>query len=151
MDRTATDTFHMFGNLLRFLSPSTSNGNKLSIVECRTRPGAGAPPNRHAVDDECFCVLSGEYEFVLDGRVETHGPGSLVKVPNGKPHLFTNRGTTDARMLIITWPGTAHDAFFSRAGEPVTSGTTSFPEAKGAPDIPAIKAMAQNCGIELLI
>jgi quercetin dioxygenase-like cupin family protein len=148
---TTTETFHLFGNLLCLLAPSNSNGGKLSIIECRTKPGSGAPPNSHASDDECFYVLAGEYEFVLDGKAETYGSGSLVKVPHGRPHLFTNKGSTEARMLIITWPGNGHDKFFSRAGEPVQSGTTSFPEPKGPPDIPALKAIANECGIELLI
>jgi mannose-6-phosphate isomerase-like protein (cupin superfamily) len=151
MASSTTDTFHMFGNLLRILASSDSNDYKLSIIECRTKPGSGAPPNRHTSDDECFYVLAGQYEFVLDGTTEIHGPGSLVKVPHGRPHLFTNTGSSDAQMLIITWPGTSHDKFFSTAGEPVESGATSFPEPKGPPDIPALKAIARDCGIELLI
>ena len=148
---TSTDTFHLFGNILRLRSSSQANGGKLSIVECRTKPGAGAPPNSHAADDECFYVTSGTYEFVMDGKTEVHGVGGLVKVPNGRPHHFTNVGQQDATMLIITWPGTGHDAFFSQIGDPLPSGSTAFPEPKGPPDIPAIKAIAKSCGIELMI
>ena len=148
---TSTDTFHLFGNILRLRSSSQTNDGKLSIVECRTKPGAGAPPNRHAADDECFYVTSGTYEFVIDGTSEVHGPGALVKVPNGRPHHFTNVGKDDANMLIITWPGIGHDAFFRSVGEPLPNGSKTFPEPKGPPDVPAIKAIAQNCGIELLI
>ena len=151
MDHPATDTFHMFGNILRLLGPSAGNGGKLSVIECRTRAGAGAPPNRHSIDDECFYVLSGRYEFVLDGKAETHGAGSFVRVPNGSPHHFTNVGDGDASMLIITWPGLGHDGFFMKAGEPMASGSTEFPVSKAAPDVPKMIALAQSCGIELLI
>lgn len=151
MDRTATDTFHLFGNIIRLMSPSASNGGKISVAECRTLPGAGAPPNRHAGDDECFYVLSGQYEFVLDGKAEVRGQGALVKVPNGRPHHFTNVGKEEARMLIITWPGRGHDGFFSGVGEPLPSGTSTFPAPKSPPDLPAIKAVAKANGIELLI
>ena len=151
MHHKDTDTFHMFGNILRLRNPSESNEGKLSIVECRTKAGAGAPPNRHTVDNECFYVLSGQYEFVIDGKSEIHTSGGMVRVPNGKPHLFTNTGSSDANMLIITWPGVGHDAFFKSAGEPIPSGSTQFPEQKGPPDVPKLKAMAKDCGIELLI
>lgn len=154
MDTTTTDTFHLFGNIIRLISPSASNGGHLSVAECLTRPGAGAPPNRHAGDDECFYVLSGQYEFVLDGKAEVHGPGHLVKVPNGRPHHFTNVGSVNARMLIITWPGKGHDGFFSGVGEALPSGSVEFPAPKGPPDlqaIQAIKAIAQSNGIELMI
>jgi mannose-6-phosphate isomerase-like protein (cupin superfamily) len=146
-----TETFHLFGNLLHLIAPSDSNTGKVSIVECRTKPGAGAPPNRHSGDDECFYVLSGQYEFVIDGVCETKGAGSLVRVPNNARHLFTNKGMTEASMLIITWPGQGHDDFFRKAGEPVAKGTKTFPEAKGPPDVAAMKSLAQECGIELMI
>jgi mannose-6-phosphate isomerase-like protein (cupin superfamily) len=146
-----TDTFHLFGNILRLRSCSKSNDGKLSIVECRTKPGAGAPPNSHTSDDECFYVTSGSYEFVMDGKAETHGAGGFVKVPHGKPHHFTNTGKDVASMLIMTWPGTGHDEFFTRVGEALPSGCKDFPESKGPPDIPAIKAVAKSCGIDLLI
>ena len=151
MEHLTTDTFHMFGNILRLLSPSIGNDGKVSIVECNTRAGAGAPPNQHVIDNECFYVLSGQYEFVLDGKSETHGPGSLVCVPNGKPHHFTNTGNDDAKMLIVTWPGIGHDRFFTAMGEPLPSGSNLFPESKSPPDVPKLKEFAKNCGIDLLI
>jgi quercetin dioxygenase-like cupin family protein len=151
MDQSETDTFHMFGNLLRQISPSSSNGGKLSITECRSRPGAGAPPNRHEADDECFYVLSGQYEFVIDGTAKTYGTGSLVHIPNGRPHHFTNVGPSDATMLIITWPGRGHDDFFRLAGQPVPSASIAFPAVNAPPDVPHMKAIAARCGIELLI
>jgi quercetin dioxygenase-like cupin family protein len=150
-DLQMTDTFHLFGNILRLRSPSADNGGKLSIVECRTKPGAGAPPNRHAAEDESFYVTSGTYEFVMDGVVSRQGPGGFLQVTNGKPHHFTNVGSQDATMLIIMWPGSGHDAFFSRVGQPIESGSTVFPQEAGPPDVTAIKAVASSCGIELMI
>jgi mannose-6-phosphate isomerase-like protein (cupin superfamily) len=146
-----TDTYHVLGNIIRFRLRSSETGGAFSLVEARTRPGAGAPPNRHAADREAFLVVSGRYEFDLDGRVEVHGPGALVRVPDGKPHSFRNVGEEDSAMMIMTWPGRGHDEFFATVGEPLLSGETRFPEGGPPPDIPAIVEAAKRCGIELLL
>ena len=146
-----TDTYHVLGNIIRFRLSSADTGGAFSLVEARTRPGAGAPPNRHAADREAFLVVSGRYEFDLEGRVETHGPGALVRVPDGKPHSFRNIADEDSAMMIVIWPGRGHEEFFTAVGEPLASGETRFPEGGPPPDIPAIVEIAKRCGIELLV
>lgn len=150
MPNSATDTFHILGTIIRLLSPGSSNGGAFSLAEFRTRPGAGAPPNRHPGDDESFYVLSGQYEFAVDGVIRLVGPGGFVKVPNGSIHHFTNVGSGDATMLVINAPGSIHDRFFTMAGEPLPSGTTIFPVPKDPPDVAAIRAIAEGCGIEFV-
>lgn len=54
MAEMQTDTYYLLGNLLRFLASSEQTGGRYSLVESLTAPGAGAPPNRHAADDEAF-------------------------------------------------------------------------------------------------
>ena len=114
-------------------------------------PGSGSPLNRHPADDECFYVLSGQYEFVIDGVVTLTGPGDFVRIPNGAPHRFTNTGAADATMLSVNAPGAVHDRFFSTAGEPLPSGSTAFPDPHGSPGAAAVRAIAESCGIEFLI
>jgi mannose-6-phosphate isomerase-like protein (cupin superfamily) len=150
MSSSATGTFHILGTIICLLSPSSGNGGAFSLAEYRTRPGAGAPPNRHPGDDESFYVLSGQYEFAVDGVARVVGPGGFVKVPNGSVHRFTNVGSEDATMLVINAPGAIHDRFFAMAGEPLPSGATAFPAPKGPPDVAAIRAIAERCGIEFV-
>jgi quercetin dioxygenase-like cupin family protein len=150
MTGAATDTFHLLGNLLRLRARTDGTGGVLSVVEVRTAPGAGAPPNRHPGEDEAFYVLSGHYEFVMNGEARRCGPGDFVRIPNGAVHSFRNVGEDVASSLIVIWPGRGHDAFFSEAGEPVPSGSTQFPEGL-QPDLPRILAVAERCGIELLV
>lgn len=151
MQNAPTDTYHVLGNIIRFLMRSRDNGGVFSMVEVRTRPGAGAPPNRHAVDQEAFFVLSGSYEFVLDGKSGIYGAGSFVRVPDGKAHSFKNVGDSDATMIILNWPGEAHDKFFTTVGDPLDSRAQEFPPPSGPPDVAALVAVAKRCGIELLI
>ena len=120
------------------------------MSEYRIRPGAGSPLNRHPGDDESFYVLSGQLEFVVDGKIEVLGPGGFVKVPNGSPHRFSNTGTSNAAMLVINAPGIVHENFFTTAGDPLPLGTTEFPIPNEPPDLDAICAIAERCGIEFL-
>jgi mannose-6-phosphate isomerase-like protein (cupin superfamily) len=123
----------------------------LPPAQQRDRRRVFAGRSAHAADREAFLVVSGRYEFDLDGRVEVHGPGALVRVPDGKPHSFRNVGEEDSAMMIMTWPGRGHDEFFATVGEPLLSGETRFPEGGPPPDIPAIVEAAKRCGIELLL
>ncbi len=93
-------SYHLFGNVLTFLA-KPSEGSPFLLSEARSAPGAGAPPNRHPGDDEAFYVLSGRYEFSVDGVARVVGPGDYVAIPNGAPHHFRNVGAEAASMLVL--------------------------------------------------
>ncbi len=150
MDSPATDTYHILGTIIRLLCPSAANNGAFSLCEYRVRAGAGSPMNRHPADDESFYVLSGQIEIVIDGVATTHGPGGFARVPNGSPHRFTNTGTDVATMLSVNAPGALHDRFFRTAGEPLPPGSRDFPISTHPPDIAAIRAAAESCGIEFV-
>ncbi len=117
----ATHSYELFGNVLTFRT-RPSEGAPYLLAECRTAPGAGAPPNRHAGDDESFYVLSGRYVFDVDGKEIVSGPGDHVAIPNGALHSFHNAGAEEAVMLILNWPGRQHEEFFTTLGRPVAVG-----------------------------
>jgi quercetin dioxygenase-like cupin family protein len=114
----AAPSYHLFGNILTFRT-RPSEGSPFLLSECRSAPGAGAPPNRHPGDNEAFYILSGRYEFSVDGVVQLVGAGGYVSIPNGAHHHFRNVGAEPASMLILNWPGQQHEAFFSTLGEAV--------------------------------
>ena len=146
-----TDTFHLFGNLVRFLTRSCENGGAYCLVEVLSAPGAGAPPNRHPEDDEAFYVLEGAFEFTVGAQVMTMGPGGHVRIPKGEVHAFKNVGGTPGRLLVINAPGRVHDGFFSQVGEPMPPGTRELPPMKGPPDIPRIVEIAKTNGMEFIL
>jgi quercetin dioxygenase-like cupin family protein len=150
MTPQTTDTFHFAGNLLRLRTRTDETNGAFSLVEVKTAPGAGAPPNRHPGEDEAFYIVAGRYQFVMDGEAKTVSAGDYVRIPNGSVHSFRNIGGDVGTMLITIWPGKGHDTFFSEAGEPVPSGTSAFPNS-GPPDIPRVKSIAQRCGIEMML
>ena len=146
MSTPQTDTYHLLGNLLRFLARSPDTGGAYCLVESLTAPGAGAPPNRHPSDNEAFYVIDGSFEFTIENETISAGSGSFVKVPNGAVHAFQNVGQTPGRLLIINSPGRAHDGFFSEAGDPMPPGTRELPPPKGAPDIPRLLEIGRRNG-----
>jgi mannose-6-phosphate isomerase-like protein (cupin superfamily) len=66
--------------------------------------GADLHVHRHHTD--CFYVLEGEAEFVLNDEVVRAGPGSFVAAPIGAVHGFRNAGEGELRLLNIHAPNT---------------------------------------------
>ena len=151
MDRKGTDTYHLLGNLLKFLARSPDTGGAYCLVESLTAPGAGAPPNRHPADDEAFYVIDGTFEFTVEGETRSVGAGAFVRIPNGAVHAFRKVGQRPGRLLIINSPGKVHDGFFSEAGEPMPPGTTELPAPSGAPDIPRVLEIGRRNGLEFIL
>lgn len=150
VEQTRPRIYHLFGNLLTFHAFPAETGDKYAIVEIKTAPGAGAPPNHHAGEEESFFVLEGEFEFMVDGQTLGVRAGDFVKVPDGAVHAFTCKGPHAGRLLCINAPGAMHDTFFTEAGEAMPDGTTEIPEPDGPPDIPAIVALADRIGMTIL-
>ena len=148
----AATSHHLFGNVLTFLA-RPSQGSPFLLSECRSAPGAGAPLNRHPGDEEAFYLLSGRYEFSVDGVTRLVGPGDYVPIPNGAPHSFRNVGTETASMLILNWPGREHEAFFSTLGEAVAPGTEPVAPSGPPPEevLSGLRRLSSECGVELLV
>jgi quercetin dioxygenase-like cupin family protein len=58
------------------------------------RTEAVVPNHTHGV--EWGTVVEGEIEMTIDGRVETHGPGTQHRIPAGVPHSFRFRPGTSS-------------------------------------------------------
>ena len=64
-------------------SPSTANGGAFSMAEFITRPSCGSPLNRHPGGNESFYVLTGQFEFIVNGEPQVLKPGGFIRVPDG--------------------------------------------------------------------
>ncbi len=101
-----------FGLQMRVMLRSSDTGGLFSAIHCIHRPGEGPPPHLHREQQEYFLVLSGTYRVqVGDTPAREVGPGTLIFVPNGTVHSFSNVGTTDAAMLDWSLPG-GQDRYF---------------------------------------
>lgn len=150
MSESRPRVYHLLGNLLTFHAFPSETGDRYTVVEIKTAPGAGAPPNHHAGEDESFFVLEGEFEFFIDGQTINAVAGDFVKVPDGAVHAFTCTGDQPGRLIGVNAPGLMHDIFFTQAGEALPDGTTEVPAPDGPPDIPAIMDVANRAGMTIL-
>jgi mannose-6-phosphate isomerase-like protein (cupin superfamily) len=75
-------------------------GIPVTAILDRSEPGEGPALHRHPYD-EVWILDEGHASFTAGDRTLTAGPGSVVVVPAGTPHKFTNTGTTPLRMVCI--------------------------------------------------
>ncbi len=101
----------VIGTAVRFLCTGSNTGGGFSLLEVELPEGSGAPPHHHPWD-ECYYLLSGELEFLLDGQTRSVKGGDFLYAPGGTVHAFTGTSTKPARMLVFDAP--AHSEGFFR-------------------------------------
>ena len=131
----------LLGNLFTFKLLGDSEA--VGLFELVTPPQGGAPPHLHPLQDEVHYVLEGRYAFRLDGRAFEAGPGSVVFVPKGTVHAFTNAGMGPGKILFVEAPAGPLERFLIEAGEPVED--PSRPPS-GEPDMAKLLDAAKRSG-----
>ncbi|MGH3147751.1 MAG: cupin domain-containing protein [Rubrobacter sp.] len=97
-------------------------GGAYSLFERSVPPGEGDSPHIQHREDECFYVVEGEVEFRVGEEVVTASVGSLVYVPRGTAHAFTNTGAVPARVLDLLTPGGTRERLLEEIDENVDAG-----------------------------
>lgn len=124
-----------------FLAVADETRGAYALIEHTLAPGLlGAPPHRHAREDELSCVLEGTLTVWRDGVVTEAGPGAVVRKPRGEWHTFWNAGPAPVRFLEIISPPAFADYFRELAG---------LIPPQGPPDHAAIAGLASRYGLEL--
>jgi quercetin dioxygenase-like cupin family protein len=95
--------------------------------------------HRHALQEEVYLVLSGEFNLGLEGVEHRFGVGELVRVAPGVKRQLVNRGPGDLELLVI---GSMSDRPHSpRDAEPFLEWTDAEPgDLRSVPlpeDLPA--------------
>ena len=124
----------------RFLCDGTAVRDSYALIEHTLAAGLlGAPPHRHANEDEVSYVLEGNLTVWRAGTVTTAPPGSVVTKPRGEWHTFWNGGPEPVRFLeIISPPRFA--AYFRELG--------ALLQDTGRPDPQRIGTLAARYGLE---
>ena len=79
----------------------------LEMLELHFGPDfEGVDLHTHADHTDCFYVLAGEAEFMIDGETMRAGPGTFVAAPSGTVHGFRYAGGDELVMLNIHAPDT---------------------------------------------
>lgn len=105
--------------------------SRLALLEIEVPPrGIGAPPHRHANEDEIFIVTAGNVTF-LNGETEVAaGPGTVASLPRGHFHGFWNPHDEPARMLLAISPG-RFDTFFDEVVQKIRAENADNPDQIG--------------------
>ena len=127
---------------------SAQTGGAYSHFEVAVGPGGYSQPHIQHREDECFYVLEGEFEFLIEGARIEAGTGSLIYVPKGNLHAFENTGNTTGRMLVSQTPGGGYEGFVEEVGEPAT-GEAVPPAVEEAPDAGRLIMIGAQYGIEV--
>jgi mannose-6-phosphate isomerase-like protein (cupin superfamily) len=141
--------YRIIQDLVTFKVLSQDTDGAYTLFETRTPPGGGTPPHIQYREEEAFFILEGVYTFQLGDQTMELEPGEFVLVPRGLPHMFTNKGSVPARMLVMNSPGGIHEQFFAEIGEPIADLSAPLP-LSGPPDVAKIVAVGQKYGIEIL-
>ena len=137
----------MAGDLVTLKLAGADTEGAFVLGEEVSPPAGGPPAHVHHREGETFCVLEGDYEFTVGGRIIRAGAGSVVHGPRGVPHAFKNVGTTPARMLAFVTPA-GFEGFLEEVGEEAKD--ASSPPPFGPEEIERLLAAAPGYGIEML-
>lgn len=112
-----------FGAGIIVKEDGTRTRGTLGIAESEVAPGGPTPPlHVHHTHEEGFYVLEGELEFTVGAETVRAGKGTLVMVPIGVPHAFSNPGEEAVRFLTTFTPP-RYLAYFEELSDLFASGT----------------------------
>jgi quercetin dioxygenase-like cupin family protein len=140
-------TIWVAGDLVTLKLVGEANNDAFVLGEEVSPPGGGPPPHIHHREDEIFCVLEGDYEFLVGERTIRAGAGSVVYGPRNVPHTFKNVGNTSARMLAFVTPA-GFEGFLEDVGEEAKD--LSSPPPFGHEEVERLLVAAPRYGIEML-
>ena len=91
-----------------------TTGPHAQVVVMSIPPGGEVGEEVHDDVDQVLAFVEGEGKAVLDGETSPVRPGSLVFVPAGTRHNFTNAGAGDLKLYTVYAPpehppGTVHE------------------------------------------
>jgi quercetin dioxygenase-like cupin family protein len=95
------------------LKTARDTGGELFQMELTLQPGGFvAGEHIHPLQDERFEVLSGSLRGSVEGKEWTAGPGDTRVVQAGTPHVWSNAGDTDLRVIVEFRPALKTEEFF---------------------------------------
>ena len=98
---------------LSFKRGESEDEGAYSLFELLEPPGASVDLHRHPAFQETFVGLEGRFDFEVDGKRYSLGPGETLVVPRGASHGFTCTSPESGRLLTISTPARLFEAFIA--------------------------------------
>src|SRR3954451_10975913 len=111
------------GERVTFVKTAADTGGELLVLELEwPRPGERAPEHVHPEAEERYEAIEGRAAFRVGGTNSEAGPGEVVTVPPGTPHLAWNPTNDLVRLKVEFRPALRWEEFVERlfALTPVT-------------------------------
>ena len=90
---------------LRIVEDGSHTGHRLGVVESTLPPGPAQPPQHvHHEHDETFIVTAGKVRFTTGTDFVDAEAGTVVVVPIGVPHTFSNPFEEPATFIGLMTP-----------------------------------------------
>jgi mannose-6-phosphate isomerase-like protein (cupin superfamily) len=114
---------------MRILEDGTTTGHRLGIGEITLAPHTEGPPqHRHARHDEGFYVVTGKAQFTVGDTIYDAPAGTLVMIPPGAPHTFSNP-TEQTTVLLNTFTPDLYVQYFRDLRDMIADGQPLTPDA----------------------
>jgi quercetin dioxygenase-like cupin family protein len=133
------DTVFFVGDTYTTLLSGAQTAGTFAMLEALVPAQTGPPPHIHHAEDETFILLEGLLDFHVADAVHRAEPNSVIFVPRGTPHHFSNVGDGIARMLFMYSPA-GMEGMFAEIGSPGRRGTQAPPLS--ASDVEALARVA---------
>ncbi len=123
------ETIQLGPTRMRILEDGTATGHRLGMGEITLAPHTEGPPqHRHARHDEGFYVVTGKAQFTVGETVYDAPAGTLVMIPPGAPHTFSNP-TDQATVLLNTFTPDLYVQYFRDLRDMIAGGQPLTPAA----------------------
>lgn len=123
------ETIQLGPTRMRILEDGTTTGHRLGIGEITLAPHTEGPPqHRHARHDEGFYVVTGKAQFTVGDTIYDAPAGTLVMIPPGAPHTFSNP-TDQATVLLNTFTPDLYVQYFRDLRDMIADGQPLTPDA----------------------
>ena len=118
------ETIQIGTTRIRILEDGSTTDHRLGVGEITIAPHTDGPPqHRHALHDEGFYVVSGHARFTVGDTVHEAPAGTLVMVPPGAPHTFSNPTDTPT-VLLNTFTPDLYVQYFRDLRDMIAAGET---------------------------
>lgn len=114
---------------MRILEDGLTTDHRLGVGEITLPPDTDGPPqHRHAAHDESFYVVSGSARFTVGDTTYDAAAGTLVTIPPGAPHTFSNPGA-QTTVLLNTFTPDLYVQYFRDMQDMIAAGGALTPES----------------------
>jgi quercetin dioxygenase-like cupin family protein len=116
-------TFDFHGSKFTIKILTSESNSKYTVLDVLHAPNVGPALHTHPRGPETFCVLKGDYEFILNDKSIMAKTGDIICVPIGSPHRFVT-GENGGHVIVISPPNL--EFYFWEVSKLLEKGTISY-------------------------